>query len=76
MPLAHLKRPDKEDAAEQKEPVKVEAESHEPEGAKPDDEISDALGAELMDSIHSKDHKRLMGAVEATILHHLSKKED
>jgi hypothetical protein len=60
-----------ETAANQKEPEKVSAEGEDQDG-----EIKDAVGKEMMESIHSKDHKRLMGAIEAAILHHMSKKED
>lgn len=41
-----------------------------------DSEIHDMLGSEMMDAIHSKDHKKLMQGIEAMVLHHMSKKED
>ena len=63
-------------ADSEKEPHKIEPEHHEPEGATPDDEISDALGSELMEALHSKDHKRVMGAIEAAVLHHVSRKDE
>ncbi len=42
----------------------------------PDDEIHGMLGSELMDAIHSKDHKKIMSSLEAIVLSHLNKKED
>jgi hypothetical protein len=41
-----------------------------------DHEIHEMLGSEMMDAIHSKDHKKLMQGIEAMVLHHMSKKED
>lgn len=41
-----------------------------------DSEIKDAIGKEMVEAFHSKDSKRVMGAIEAAILHHMSKKED
>lgn len=65
-----------ETAANEKEPHEVSAESHEPEGEKDEGEIDDMIGHEFMDALHSKDHKRIMGAIEATVLRHLSKKDE
>jgi hypothetical protein len=42
----------------------------------PDDEIQNMVGQEMMDSIHSKDYKKLMGGIEAMVLRCLNKKED
>ncbi len=39
-----------------------------------DDEIHEMIGPEMMDAIHSKDHKKLMSGIEAMVLHHMSKK--
>lgn len=41
-----------------------------------DHEVHEMVGPEMMDAIHSKDHKKLMGCIEAMVLHHMSKKED
>jgi len=42
----------------------------------PDSEVHEMVGPEMMDAIHSKDHKKLMGCIEAMVLHHMNKKED
>jgi hypothetical protein len=42
----------------------------------PENEVHEIVGPEMMDAIHSKDHKKLMSCVEAMVLHHMNKKED
>ena len=55
---------------------------HEPEelakGGEPDgdEEISHGLGKELLSAFESKDHKKVMSALEACVLHHMSKGEE
>lgn len=41
-----------------------------------DHEMHEIIGPEMMDAIHSKDHKKLMSGIEAMVLHHMNKKED
>lgn len=43
----------------------------EPDSA--DSEIHDMMGSELMDAIHSKDHKRIMSGLEAAVLSCMNK---
>lgn len=50
-----------------------EVESYE---GSPEDEIQDMLGQELMNAVHSKDHKKLMSGLEAMIMSCLNKRED
>lgn len=50
--------------------------AHGGEVENPDHEVHEMVGPEMMDAIHSKDHKKLMGCIEAMVLHHMSKKED
>ena len=45
----------------------------EPDG---DEEISHGLGKELMEAFEKKDHKKLMGSLEAIVLHHMGKGEE
>jgi hypothetical protein len=40
-----------------------------------DDELHEGVGKELMEAIHSKDHKKLMSGLEAMVLHHMSKRD-
>jgi hypothetical protein len=74
-------------AANEKEPYKLadggEMNMYEPgfaEGgeaeASPDDELHDLLGQEIMEAVHSKDHKRLMSGIEAMVLKCMNKGED
>lgn len=65
-----------ETAANEKEPMLIGPEAEEPEGMEPDSEMHDMVGQELMDAIHSKDHKKLMEGIEAAILQCMNKKED
>lgn len=59
--------------------VELKAEEAKDEGPKDggeDSELHEAVGHEIMEAIHSKDHKKLMQGIEAIVLSHLSKKED
>lgn len=42
----------------------------------PDSELHEQVGHEIMEAIHSKDHKKLMSGIEALVLHHMNKRED
>jgi hypothetical protein len=41
-----------------------------------DHDLHDAVGEELMNAIHSKDHKKMMSGIEAMVLHHMNKGKD
>lgn len=41
-----------------------------------DSELHDMVGQEMMDAIHSKDHKKMMHGLEAMVLSCMNKKED
>ena len=41
----------------------------------PDDELHQMVGNEMMDAVHTKDHKKFMGGLEAMVLRCLNKKE-
>lgn len=48
----------------------------EAEAEDPDEEIHDAIGKEMMDHIHSKNHKGLMESIRAAVALHSMKKDD
>lgn len=62
--------------AKHEEPIAIGLEVHHPEESNPEDEIQDMLGKEMMDAIDSKDYKKIMQSIEATVLSCLNKKED
>lgn len=41
-----------------------------------EDEISSALGSELMGALEAKDHKKIMSAIEATVLRCMNKGQE
>lgn len=44
--------------------------------ANPDDEIQDMLGQEMMSAIESKDYKKIMQSIEATVLSCMNKDKE
>lgn len=56
--------------------IEVKEEHHIPaESASEDHELHDIVGNEMMDAVHSKDHKKFMGGLEAMVLRCLNKKD-
>jgi hypothetical protein len=58
-------------AANEKEPMKL----HEGGEADPDDELHETIGKEMMDHIHSGNHKGLMDSLKAAIDMHKNRSE-
>lgn len=45
-----------------------------PEAPEGEDDIHEMVGPEMMDAIHTKDHKKMMQGLEAMVLHCINKK--
>jgi hypothetical protein len=52
------------------------AEGGEVEGDSDMDDLHDMVGSEMMDAIHSKDHKKMMQGLEAMVLSCMNKRRD